>query len=83
MEMGGTVMKPRKFRLHFNRINMQRGLPTVWTIHLSDRCIPAREVDVQVPLRAVFKPEARQPRAWLEGRGVVRVVEEGVYRIEH
>jgi len=29
--------RKRKFRLHFNRVNMQRGKPTVWTIHLSDR----------------------------------------------
>lgn len=65
----------RKFRLHFNRINMQRGLPTVWTIHLSDRCIPATEVIVEVPVTAVFRPEARQPRAWLEGRG--RIVSNG------
>lgn len=50
---------------------MQRGLDTVWTIHLSDRCIPAKHVVLKVPIQAVFRPEARQPRAWLEGKGVI------------
>lgn len=26
-------MKPIKFKAHFNRINMQRGNPNVWTVH--------------------------------------------------
>jgi hypothetical protein len=66
-----AISRPRKFKLHFNRVNMQRGLSTVWTIHLSDRCIAAEEVEVNVPLMAVFRPESRQPRAWLEGRGYI------------
>jgi hypothetical protein len=61
----------RKFRLHFNRVNMQRGKPQVWTIHLSDRCVPAREVHVQVPVQTVFRPSGPQPRAWFEGYAVV------------
>ena len=61
----------RKFRLHFNRVNMQRGLSTVWTIHFSDCCIPATEVTVDVPVTTVFRPKGRQPRAWFEGQGVL------------
>ena len=65
-------MKARKFRLHFNRINMQRGLETVWTIHRSDRCIPARKVAVYVDhIETVYRASGRQPRAFLEGSGVV------------
>jgi hypothetical protein len=64
--------KKRKFRLHFNRINMQRGKDTVWTIHLSDECIPAVDVECHVPVRTVFRPNGPQPRAWFEGRGEIR-----------
>lgn len=75
-------MKPRKIKLHFNRINMQRGLDTVWTIHLSDRCIAAREVVINIPINTVFKPEARQPRAWFEGKGVAHELRNGLYAID-
>lgn len=64
-------MKPRKFKLHFNRVNMQRGNPKIWTIHFSDRCIQAVRVIVQGKLESIFKPEARQPRAYFTGRGTV------------
>jgi len=66
-------MKPRKFRLHFNRINMQRGNPNIWTVHLSDKCIQVREVQVAVPIETIYRPEARQPRAFLCGKGIVTV----------
>jgi hypothetical protein len=66
------TIKARKFRLHFNRINMQRGKDTVWTIHRSDRCIPARKVALYVdPIETHFKKDGRQPRAYLSGTGVV------------
>jgi hypothetical protein len=64
-------MRARKFRLHFNRINMQRGLKVVWTIHRSNSCIPARKVAVHVDTETVFDPTGRQPRAYLKGEGVV------------
>lgn len=71
----------KKFKLHFNRVNMQRGKSTVWTVHLADRCIPAKTVKVFVPLLTVFRPESQQPRAWFEGvghilerRGTVHIV---------
>lgn len=60
---------------------MQRGLPTVWTIHLSDKCIPATTVDVKVAVTAVYRPEARQPRAWLHGTGRVIRTGQDAYEI--
>lgn len=71
-------MRPRKFRLHFNRINMQRGNPNVWTVHFSDRCIQARSINVKVPLETIFNPQGRQPRAYLSGKGQVEITNEGV-----
>ena len=67
-------LKPRTFWLHFNRINVQRNDPDIWTIHLSDRCIQTRRVEVKVPLETVYKgPEARQPRAFMRGKGKIKV----------
>src|SRR5260221_13730679 len=66
-----NIVWDRKFRLHFNRINMQRGKPEVWTIHLSDRCIQVSEIDVDVPLKTVFKKDGKQPRAYLAGEGSI------------
>lgn len=64
-------LRARKFKLHFNRINMQRGNPGVWTIHRSDRCIAATKVVSHVEMHTVFVPEGKQPRAYLTGEGVV------------
>jgi hypothetical protein len=64
-------MKPRKFRLHFNRVNMQRGNPNIWTVHTSDRCYQVKRVVTYVQLETVFKPDGPQPRAYLSGRGTV------------
>lgn len=77
-----ATSKPRKFKLHFNRVNMQRGKDQVWTIHLSDQCIPAVGVDVNVPLRAVFNPKRTQPRAWLEGYGTINQIGVDYYQID-
>lgn len=66
-------MRPRKFRLHFNRVNMQRGNPNIWTVHLSNRCIQVQVVEVQVPIQTVYRPTAEQPRAFLTGTGIVTV----------
>lgn len=66
------MVRSRKFRVHFNRVNMQRGLPTIWTIHLSDRCIPCTQITMNVPVTTVFRPNGPQPRAWFEGKGIVR-----------
>ena len=60
-----------KLRIHFNRVNMQRGSPNVWTVHTSKACFQGRRVRVSVPLETVFRPEARQPRAYFVGYGRV------------
>lgn len=62
-----------KVRVHFNRCNMQRGLPKVWTVHTSRACYQVERVQINVPLEAVFRPEARQPRAFFTGYAHVRV----------
>ena len=67
-------MKPRVFWVHFNRINVQRGDPDVWTVHLSDQCIQVQHVEIRVPVSTVYRgATARQPRAYFKGKGVVRV----------
>lgn len=64
--------RPVKFRLHFNRINMQRRRPTIWTVHTHNLCIPASHVHVNVPLDTEYKgPDAPQPRAFFTGRGII------------
>ena len=73
MVRGDGVEKPRKFKIHFNRINMQRGNPNVWTVHLSDRCIQVEEVVVTGSIRTRFNKDGAQPRAYLYGTGHVRV----------
>lgn len=66
--------KPRAFRVHFNRINMQRGNPKVWTVHTSKGCVQTKEVCCWAPMMSVYKgTNARQPRAFMEGRGIIRV----------
>lgn len=61
------------FRVHFNRINMQRGNPNVWTVHNADGCFQVQTVESYVPMRTVFKTNGRQPRAYLKGKGVLSI----------
>jgi hypothetical protein len=65
-----------KTRLHFNRVNMQRGNPNVWTAHNSHGCFQAEEIvimhDGKVVAHTVFKPEARQPRAYFVAQAKVK-----------
>lgn len=61
------MTKRYAFFAHFNRINMQRGLPTVWTVHFRGRCIPATAITFKVPTVTKFLPEGRQPRATMRG----------------
>lgn len=67
-------MKPRTFWLHFNRINVMRWNDDIWTVHLSDRCIQTKKVVVRVPLETIYKGHtARQPRAYMKGKGIIEV----------
>jgi hypothetical protein len=65
-----------KTRLHFNRINMQRGNPNVWTAHNSHGCFQAEKLvvmhDGKVVAETVFSPTAKQPRAYFVAHGNVK-----------
>lgn len=74
--------KPRKFRLHFNRVNMQRGNPKIWTVHTSKCCYQVKQVKVYVPLETVFNPDGPQPRAYLAGRAEVYVHKNIAYLLD-
>lgn len=63
----------RKFRAHFNRVNMQRGNPNVWTVHTSLGCFQGTKVVLRVEAETMFKPDGPQPRAYFTGRGRVRM----------
>lgn len=56
------------FFAHFNRVSMQRGERTVWTVHFRGACLPAHEVEFRVPVKTRFRPEGSQPRATLRGK---------------
>lgn len=65
-----------KVKVHFNRINMQRGKPEVWSAHTSRDCNPSQEVQFlyhgKVIAKTVFQPDKPQnPRAWVEAEGLV------------
>ena len=60
-------MKRYRFFAHFNRINMQRGDPKVWTVHIKGTCLQAEEVKFKVPVETRYVPNGRQPRATLRG----------------
>jgi len=67
-------MRRLKFRAHFNRINMQRGNPRVWTVHNSRGCFQGTEIISKVPMETVFNPTGRQPRAYFTGYANVKQV---------
>lgn len=61
------MMKRYRFFAHFNRVNMQRGDPKVWTVHFRGQCLQAESISFCVPMTTVYKPNGRQPRATLRG----------------
>lgn len=65
-----------KTRLHFNRINMQRGKKTVWTASNSQACNQAEELVLvhkgKVIAHTVYNPDGQQPRAYFVAYGNVR-----------
>jgi len=66
-------------RVHFNRIEMQRGGEYVWTVHNSEGCFQVKEVQILTPLVTVYKPLGVQPRAYFKGVCNVHVKEEVAY----
>lgn len=75
-----------KTKLHFNRVNMQRGKPEVWTAHNSHGCFQAKKLvlmhDGKIVAETCFLPKARQPRAFFIAHGQVRYNQKGVAIIE-
>jgi hypothetical protein len=69
------VKRQLKTKLHFNRINMQRGNPNVWTAHTSKACHQAEKIQIvhkgKVVAETVFKPESNQPRAFFVATGEI------------
>lgn len=57
-------------KVHFNRVNMQRGKSEVWTAHSSKRCNQTSKIsfvkDGEVICETIFNPSARQPRAFFK-----------------
>jgi hypothetical protein len=71
-----------KVKLHFNRINMQRKDPRIWSAHTSRSCNMSERVQIRhngvVVAETVFQPEKRSnPRAWIETKGTV-TYEDGI-----
>jgi len=59
--------------VHFNRINMQRGNPRVWTVHNRLGCFQVKDVDIRCPMRTRFRPNGTQPRAVFKGPAMVEI----------
>lgn len=74
---GRTAPRRYSFFAHFNRVNMQRGKPEVWTIHFRGRCIQAEGIEFNVPLYTRYVGDGPQPRATLRGRAVEVVISNG------
>lgn len=75
-----------KVKLHFNRVNMQRKDPRIWSAHTSRACNPSENVVVMrdgvIVARTIFQPEKKDnPRAWIELYGDV-TIKDGVTVVE-
>lgn len=69
-----------KFFSHFNRVNMFRKDPKVWTVHFRGTCYQGKEISYHVVTSTEYKPEGRQPRARIVGRAsIVRVIADVIY----
>jgi len=66
-----------KFRAHFNRVNMQRGNPNVWTVHTSRGCFQGTGIVSHVTMATVYKANGPQPRAYFEGYAHVAITRLG------
>jgi hypothetical protein len=65
------------FFAHFNRVNMQRKLPQVWTVHFRGTCYQVEGIEFKVPTITRFVPEGKQPRATMRGRAAQVIVSKG------
>jgi hypothetical protein len=60
--------KTWQFFAHFNRVNMHRKDPNVWTVHFRGTCFQGTDVIFNVPTYTSYKPNRKQPRARIHGR---------------
>jgi phage antirepressor YoqD-like protein len=70
------MKKKLKTKLHFNRVNMQRGNPNIWTAHNSRGCFQTKKLVImhngKILAETVFKPDAPQPRAYFVAKAEVK-----------
>ncbi len=73
-------MKPRSVILCINRFDAEDG--HVWLVRSGRKWLTAKRVKVDIDMETVFKgPNARQPKAYLRGVGVVRTDGRGTVTI--
>lgn len=79
------MAKKLKTRIHFNRVNMARKDPRVWSAHTSRSCNMSEKIVVMhngvKVLETVFNPAGKQPRAYLLTHATVKH-EDGVTIVE-
>jgi hypothetical protein len=70
----GARGQPLSIQVHYNKRGAGVGLP--WTLHVAGRCIQTYSVQFcGVHVTTVNRPKKKSnPRAWLQCRGVVRIV---------
>lgn len=63
-------------RIHFNKRAKKI------TVHHSSKCHLVDGVEINKPCRLVHRPEkAENPRAWIDVRGTLEIIEEGDRRM--
>jgi hypothetical protein len=72
------MTKSWAFFVHFNRVNMQRGDPRVWTIHFRGTCYQVEDFSTFVPMHSSYRPDGQQPRATMRGKASEVTVSDGV-----
>lgn len=73
-------MRPKPFLLCIDRLDKADG--RVWAVKIGAKWFTAHTVHVWVDVETVFKGKnARQPKAYLEGVGVVRMDGHGTITI--
>lgn len=73
-------MKPQKVIVCIDRFDAKDG--RVWGVRTGRKWLTAKTVHVWIDMETVFKgPTARQPKAYLEGVGVVRTDGQGTVTI--
>jgi hypothetical protein len=70
----------RVIKLHVHYLTEPKG--QVWAVDTQGRYRICRAVRVYIPPETVFRgPNARQPKAYLKGKGIVRKGKDGVLEL--